>query len=61
MAHLYRLKASVVFSLQNFILVVKKRNNLYLGLVMPSSGGWSPIKCFETGIVFTTLHFLRNL
>ncbi len=33
--HLSRLKARAFFSLQNFILVVKKCNNLYLGLVMP--------------------------
>ncbi len=41
--HLSRLKGNSFFSLQNFILVVKKCNNLYFGLVMPSSGRRSPI------------------
>jgi hypothetical protein len=35
--HLSGLKASVFFSLQNF-LVVMKHSNLYLGLVLPSGG-----------------------
>jgi hypothetical protein len=35
--HLSRLKASVFFSLQKKI-VVMKCNNLYLGLVLPSGG-----------------------
>jgi hypothetical protein len=35
--HLSRLKGSAFFSLQKK-LVVKEHNNLYLGLVMPSSG-----------------------
>jgi hypothetical protein len=39
--HLSQLKASAFFSLQK--IVVKKCNNLYLGLVMPSNGWQSPI------------------
>ncbi len=35
--HLSRLKASAFFSLQIFV-VVMKRSNLYLGLVLPSGG-----------------------
>ncbi len=40
--HPFRLKASVFFSLQNF-LVVMKHSNLYLGLVLPSGGRQSLI------------------
>ncbi len=40
--HLSWLKASAFFSLSKEI-VVKKCNNLYFGLVTPSSGWWSPI------------------
>jgi hypothetical protein len=39
--HLARLKTSAFFSLQNF-LVIMKRSNLYLGLVLPS-GGWQSL------------------
>ncbi len=43
--HLSRLKASA-FSLQ-FFLVVMKHSNLYLGLVLPSSGWQSLIACVK--------------
>jgi hypothetical protein len=36
--HLSQLKASAFFSLRKKNLVVKERNNFYLGLVTPSSG-----------------------
>ncbi len=45
--HLSRLKASVFFSLQIF-LVVMKHSNLYLGLVLPS-GGWQSLIKFWHG------------
>ncbi len=41
--HLSRLKASAVFSLQKKLVSCVKCNNLYSGLVTPSSGWWSPI------------------
>ncbi len=40
--HLFRLKARALFFLQKNIRCMK-RNNLYSGLVTPSSGWWSPI------------------
>ncbi len=40
--HLSQLKASAFLS-EIFLLGVKKHNNLYLRLVMPSSGWYSPI------------------
>ncbi len=36
--HLSWFKDSAFFSFQKNVLVVKKHNNLYMGLVMPSSG-----------------------
>ncbi len=41
--HLSWLKACAFFSLQKKLVSCVKRNNLYLGLVTPSSGWWSPI------------------
>jgi hypothetical protein len=41
--HLSRLKDSDFFSLEQKILVVKKHYNLYLRLVTPSGGWWSPM------------------
>ncbi len=41
--HLSQLKASGFFSLQQKIVSCMKHNNLYSGLVTPSSGWWSPI------------------
>ncbi len=41
--HLSRLKAGAFFSLQKKFVRCMKCNNLYLGLVTPSSGWWSPI------------------
>ncbi len=46
--HLPRLKASAFFSLEQKNLVVKKHYNLYLKLVMPSGGWWSPIVWIPT-------------
>jgi hypothetical protein len=40
--HVSRLKASA-FSLQKNLVSCMKHNNLYSGLVTPSSGWWSPI------------------
>jgi hypothetical protein len=45
--HLSRLKASAFFSLQKNSFI--KRNNLYSGLVTPSSGWWSPIALLTVG------------
>ncbi len=42
--HLSRLKANAFFSLQKHLVSCMKCNNLYSGLVMPSSGWWSPIE-----------------
>jgi hypothetical protein len=41
--HLSQLKASALFFFQKIVSCMKC-NNLYLGLVMPSSGWWSPIR-----------------
>ncbi len=41
--HISLLKASLFFSLPKKNFVVKEHNNLYLGLVTPSSGRYSPI------------------
>ncbi len=41
--HLSQLKASAFFSLQKNLVSCMKCNNLYSGLVTPSSGWWSPI------------------
>ncbi len=41
--HLSRLKPSAFFSLRKNLVSCMKRNNLHLGLVMPSSGWWSLI------------------
>ncbi len=40
---LSRLKATAFFCLQTNLVSCMKHNNLYLGLVTPSSGWWSPI------------------
>ncbi len=48
--HLSRLKASAFFSLQTNFASCMKCNNLYSGLVMPSSGWWSPIKPFRMSV-----------
>jgi len=57
--HLSRLKASSLFFFQKIVSCIK-HNNLYLGLVTPSSRWWSPIAFHCCGYILWIYNFLDD-